>query len=154
MEKNSHSSVIWVVLINIFSICIAQVFYTLMLLDIKDVTISLLFFLPLIIVSVNLILWLSKFRIKFFWHLISAYIGYFCSVFVFYFIHYINIDKSYYDHFPPGEAYWDLFLFVCINTALQLTVLFSSTVVIFLLFLLYKGTSYVINGKYGDTKKQ
>jgi len=151
LKKNSHSSVILVVLINLIFVCIAQGFYTLMLLEIKDVTISLLFFLPLIIVSVNLILWLSKFRIKFSWHLISAYIGYFCSVFVFYFIHYINIDKSSYDDFPPGEAYWDLFLYVCINTALQLTILFSLTVVI---FLLYKGSSYVINGKYGDTKKQ
>ncbi|QFF99118.1 hypothetical protein PB01_09915 [Psychrobacillus glaciei] len=127
-----------------FFIGIAQCFYALMLIDKKEITILPLFFVPLIIMSINLILWFSKFRIEFYLHCNFAYIGYFCSIFIFYFINYINVDISEWADFPHGEAYWDLFLFVCIHSTLQLVILFPLN---FVTYLLYRGAYYFIKRK-------
>ncbi|KOS68707.1 hypothetical protein AEA09_09235 [Lysinibacillus contaminans] len=143
MNKYIRSSVYIILLTNIFIICIAQSFYALMEVD-KN-----LFFVPVVIVSINFILWLSNFRIKFYQHWIFAYIGFFCSIFIFYFIHYINIDISEWNDFPPGEAYWDLFLFVFITSVFQLIVLLTLNL---FTYLFYKGASYLFKRKLGSGK--
>ncbi|MFE6170494.1 hypothetical protein ACFVP8_21865, partial [Viridibacillus arvi] len=93
MDKNKHSSVLLVALTNLLIICLAQYLYTLMLIDNNEVTIFQLFYIPLISITINLLLWSSRFRIKFYQHWIFVYFSYFFSIFIFYLINYINVDS-------------------------------------------------------------
>lgn len=139
MHINRRSSIISVALTNIIILCLTQYLYVFMKGEkIESDNFQLLYF-PLIIVSVNLSLWFSRFRIKFFLHWIFAYIGYFCSIFVFYIINYINVDTS--EDLPPGEAYFDLLLTIAIFSPLQLIILLFLNGVT---YILYKGHSYLI----------
>lgn len=139
MHTNKRSSVILVVLTNIIILCLTQSLYIFMMSEKIELDDFQLLYFPLIIFSINLFLWFSRFRIKFILHWIFAYIGYFCSILIFFSIYYLKVDSS--EDFPPGEVYFDLFLPV---------VVFSSLQVIILLFLngftyiMYKGYSYLM----------
>lgn len=142
MDKNKHSSVLLVALTNLLIICLAQYFYALMLIDNNVVTIFQLFYIPLISITINLLLWSSRFKIKFYLHWIFVYISYFFSIFIFYFINYINVDSIKWGDFPPGEAYWDLFLYVFVNSMLQLSILFFLNIATCLLYKIIRRSDY------------
>ncbi|PUB08198.1 hypothetical protein [Paenisporosarcina sp. OV554] len=139
MHTNKRSSVILIALTNIIILCLTQYLYVFMMSEKIELDNFQLLYFPLIIVSINLFLWFSKFRIEFFLHWIFAYIGYFCSIFIFYFINYINVDTS--EDFPPGEAYFDLFLTFAVFSALQVIILLCLNGIT---YILYKGYSYLI----------
>ncbi|MEG0259056.1 MAG: hypothetical protein RR595_06415 [Lysinibacillus sp.] len=140
MNKKNRTPVIFVILTNAFFICIAQVLFALVLIDKTEMTTLLLIFLPLVIISINIIIWLSKFRIEFYQHWLIAYIVFFCSIIIFYFIQAIHIDLSEWKDSPLGEAYFDLFLFVFITSACQLIILFSLNIIT---YLFYRGAYYL-----------
>lgn len=99
------------------------------------VVFQLLYF-PLIITLTNIFLWFSKFKIEFYQHWTYAYLGFFCSVIVFFFM---SLDSS--KELPPGE------------TILHADVLFVSSLQFIILLMLntitysfYKGF-YIISHK-------
>jgi hypothetical protein len=82
------------------------------------VAFQLLYF-PLIIALTTIFLWFSKFKIKFYQHWIYAYLGFFCSIIVLFFM---SLDPS--KELPPGETilHADV-LFVFLVSALQSIIL-------------------------------
>jgi hypothetical protein len=107
MQTNKRTSAILVVLTNIIILCLTQSLYVFMMGEkIELVDFQLLYF-PLIIMSINLFLWFSRFRVKLMLHWIFAYIGYFCSILTFFSINYFKLDT--FEDFPPCEVYFDLF---------------------------------------------
>ena len=66
MHTNKRSSVIFVALTNIIILCLTQYLYVFMMSEKVRLDNFQLLYFPLIIISINLFLWFSKFKIGFF----------------------------------------------------------------------------------------
>ncbi len=139
MHTNKRSSIIFVALTNIIILCLTQYLYVFMMSEKVRLDYFRLLYFPLIIISINLLLWFSRFKIGFFLHWIFAYLGYFCSVSTFYFINNSNVDTT--EDFPPGEDSFDLFLTFAVFSSLQVIILLLLNGVT---YILYKGYSRLL----------
>lgn len=118
MHTNKTSSIV-VFVTNVIIICLAQFLYWSILIDKIEMGAFQLLYFPLIIALTNIFLWFSKFKIKFHQHWIYAYLGFFCSIIVLFFM---SLDSS--KELPPGETilHADV-LFVFFVSALQSMIL-------------------------------
>ena len=118
MYTNKNSSIV-VFVTNVIIICLAQFLYWSILIDKIDMGAFQLLYFPLIISLTNIFLWFSKFKIEFYQHWIYAYLGFFCSIIVLFFM---SLDPS--KELPPGETilHADV-LFVFFVPALQSMIL-------------------------------
>lgn len=139
MHTNKRLSVSLLTLTNIIFLSLIQLLFVIFPHEKIDFVVFQLVYFPLIILSINLIFWFSRFRIDFFLHWICIYIGYFCSILTYYFIEYLNVDPL--QDVPPGEAYFDLFLFTAVFVILQIIILLILNGVTFILKI---GFSYLM----------
>ena len=109
--------------INLISSCLIQGYTASLLKDEMNLAHFHFFYLPLLLVGVNVLLWLVGWKVSFRLYWLCMYASHACSILIFYFILYIDIDLAAWEGFPPSEAYWDLFLFVFMYAFLQLVVL-------------------------------
>ncbi|WP_445491497.1 hypothetical protein [Niallia sp. 03133] len=141
MHTNKRSSII-VAFINVIIICLSQYLYFSIMNDKITVPIFQFLFLTLIFLPINIFLWFSKFKIEFYHHWVSVYIGFFCSILIFYIINYFTVDTA--TDFPPGEAHFDLFLTILAFSFIQLITLLCFNGIT---YLLYKNYPYLISKK-------
>jgi hypothetical protein len=121
---------------NVIIICLAQFLYLSILIDKIDMVAFQFLYFPMIIVLTNIFLWFSKFKIEFYQHWIYAYLGFFCSIIVFFFM---SLDPS--KELPPDETilHADI-LFVLFVSILQIIILlFLNTIT----YAFYKGFSVI-----------
>jgi hypothetical protein len=117
-----------IVLINTVIICLSQfLFFSLL----PSLTFQIIF-TTLILLPINTVIWFSKMNVEFHLHWLSVYVGFFCATAVFYFVKALFVEES--SDFPPGDAYFDLFLTVFILGTFQL-----------LMLLFLNGVTYIIN---------
>lgn len=129
MYTNTRISIV-VAFTNIIFSYLALSLYFLLLNDKIDILVFQFFYFPLIIGLINLFLWFQNYKMEFYQHWIYIYLGFFSSVFIYLIIQYIkNIIKGTPEDFPPGEANFDLLLFLSIFISLQLIVLLLLNVV-------------------------
>ena len=143
MDTVKHSYVLTVGIINLTVACMVQWYAASLLNDGGALTIFQLVYVPLLLVGVNLLLWMMGRNIPFYPYWLLLYFGYACSIPFFYFILSTQIDSKEWIDFPPGEAYWDLFLSVFIYAVPQLIILCCLNIVTYLfyrLFLFYNKT--------------
>ena len=131
-----HSPVL-IGLINLISICLIQWYAASLLKNEMTLTHFHLFYIPILLVGVNVLLWLGGWKVRFHLYWLFMYIGHACSILIFYFIFYIDLDLAAWEGFPPGEAYWDLFLFVFTYALLQLIVLGCLNIITYLFYRLF-----------------
>lgn len=133
MHTNKRSSLV-VALTNVMIICLTRILYWSVLIDKIDMASFQLLYFPAIVVLTNLFLWFSKYKIEFYQHWIYAYVGFFCSIFVFFFL---SIDPS--KELPPGETilHADV-LFVFFVSIIQFLILLILNMIT---FAFYKGSS-------------
>lgn len=133
MHTNKRSSIV-VASTNVIIICLTQFLYWYVLIDKIDMVSFQLLYFPLIVVLTNLFLWFSKFKIKFYQHWFYAYIGFFCSIIVFFFM---SLDPS--KELPPGETilHADVLFVLFVSIIQFITLLILNTIT----FAFYKGIS-------------
>ena len=136
MYTNKRSPLL-IGVINLISSCLIQWYAASLLKDEMTLTHFHFFYSPLLLVGVNVLLWLGGWKVRFHLYWLFMYVGHAGSILIFYFILYINIDLAAWEGFPPGEAYWDLFLFVFMYAFLQLVVLCCLNIVTYLLYRLF-----------------
>ena len=116
--------------------CLAQFLFWSILIDKIDMVAFQLLYFPLIIALTNIYLWFSKFKLEFYQHWIYIYLGFFCSIIIFFFM---SLDPS--KELPPGETilHADV-LFVFFVSALQIIILLLLNAITYALYksLLFK----------------
>jgi len=116
--------------------CLAQFLFWSILIDKIDMVAFQLLYFPLIIALTNIYLWFSKFKLEFYQHWIYIYLGFFCSIIIFFFM---SLDPS--KELPPGETilHADV-LFVFLVSALQIIILLLLNAITYALYksLLFK----------------
>lgn len=97
MYKHKNSFI--VATTNIIVICLVPIIYELILKNTINPPLFNLVIFPLIIVFINIVLWFSKFKLKFEYHMLWAYVALFLS-FIVSFVLIIDPTKEK----PPGET--------------------------------------------------
>jgi hypothetical protein len=135
VHTSKRSSIV-VAFTNVIFICLVQFLYWSILIDKIDMVAFQLLYFPLIIALTNIFLWFIKFKIEFYQHWIYAYLGFFCSVIVLFFM---SLDTS--KELPPGETilHADV-LFVIFVSTLQFIILFILNTIS---YAFYKGFSVI-----------
>jgi len=110
--------------------CLAQFLFWSILIDKIDMVAFQLLYFPLIIAFTNIFLWFSKFKLEFYQHWIYIYLGFFCSIIVFFFM---SLDPS--KELPPGETilHADV-LFVFLVSAIQIIILLLLNAITYALY--------------------
>jgi len=118
MDKNKNSFI--VAFTNIMITSLAQIFYWTLLEDSINMFIYQFFLFPFSIVLINIIFWVSKYKLQFYQHVLSAYTAFFCSII----ITFITVLSTSTQELPPGEIvlFADV-LFVFITITIQLIIL-------------------------------
>ncbi|MDM5248599.1 hypothetical protein [Lysinibacillus sp. G4S2] len=127
MYRNSRSYFI-VAFTNIITVCLAQIFYHTLLGESKDEVIFQFLIFPLLFVLINIFLWFSQFKLKFFEHALFAYLAFFVSVIVTSLLVLVIIGPS--QELPPGEIVLgaDLILILAISTIQYIILLFLNLI--------------------------
>lgn len=120
MDKNKRSY-FWMAFTNTVILCLAQVIYCTMLAEIMDTLVFQFLVFPIIIVLINIILWFSKLKLKFYQHALFVYGAFFVSIIVSSFLILVVLDHQ---ELPPGEVvlFADV-LFIIITSTMQLLIL-------------------------------
>jgi len=116
---------------NIIVICLIQIIYILKLRYIIESFMFDITIFPLIIASINIILWFSKFKLKFSHHVLWAYIASLLSFIVIFLIIDPNIETP-----PHSEVDGDL-IYIMLSTIMQSIVLLVLTVILYIAKLLF-----------------
>ena len=143
-----RSPVLRIGLMNLTIACLGQWYTASLLNDGGAPAYFQFFYMPLLLVGVNLLLWVMGRNIPFHHYWLSLYFGYACSLPFFYFILSARIDSREWSDFPPGEAYWDLFLTVFIYGFLQLIILCCLNMVAYILSRLFRRLFLVSSKTY------
>ena len=140
MHTNKHSSIV-VFVANIIISCLTQFLYWSILIEKIDMGAFQLLYFPLIMALTNFFLWFSKFKIEFFQYWIYAYLGFFCSIIVLFFM---SLDPS--KELPPGETilHADV-LFVFLVTVLQSMILLLLNAITYAFYKSFHFISYKKN---------
>ena len=128
-------------LINLTISCLIQWYAASLLKDEMTLTQFQFFYVPILLVGVNVLLWLGGWKVRFHLYWLFMYVGHACSILIFYFILYIDIDLAAWKGFPPGEAYWDLILFVFTYAFLQLVSLGCLNIATYVFYRLFLFTN-------------
>jgi hypothetical protein len=135
VDISKRSSIV-VAFINVIFICLSQFLYWSILKDkIEMIAFQFLYF-PMIIALTNISLWFSKLKIEFYKHWNYAYLGFFCSVVVIFFM---SIDSS--KELPPDETilHADVLFVLFISTLQFIILLLLNTIT----YAFYKGFSVI-----------
>lgn len=132
-----HSTILTVGLINLIGLCLFQWYVASLLNDGMGLT-NFHLFIPLILVDMNMLLWFVGQKIQFYQYWLLLYAGYAFSILLFYTVLYMDIDAAAGEGLPPGEVYWDLFLFVFIYAFMQLIIFCFLHIVTYILYRLFK----------------
>ncbi|MFJ7980508.1 hypothetical protein ACIQ1D_09405 [Lysinibacillus xylanilyticus] len=111
---------------NIIVICLIQIIYLLMLSNTIETFIFDITIFPLIIASINIILWFSKFKLKFSHHVLWAYVASLLS-FIISYILIIDPNKE----TTLGEVDGDS-IYIMMNTVMQSIVLLVLTGILYI----------------------
>ncbi|KMY29363.1 hypothetical protein ACZ11_19875 [Lysinibacillus xylanilyticus] len=111
---------------NIIVICLIQIIYLLMLSNTIETFIFDITIFPLIIASINIILWFSKFKLKFSRHVLWAYVASLLS-FIISYILIIDPNKE----TTLGEVDGDS-IYIMMNTVMQSIVLLVLTGILYI----------------------
>jgi len=134
MVKNKSSFI--VAFTNIIITSLAQILYWTLLEDSINMFIYQFLLFPFSLVLINIIFWLSKYKLKFYQHVLSAYVAFFCSII----ITFIAVLSTSTQELPPGEIvlFADV-IFVFITITIQLIILlFLNT----LFYVVYRINNY------------
>lgn len=116
---------------NIIVICLIQIIYLLMLINTIETFIFDMTIFPLIIAFINIILWFSKFKLKFWQHVLWAYVASLLSFIVSYIL---IIDPN--KETTLGEVDGDL-IYIIMNTVMQSIVLLVLPVILYIAKILF-----------------
>ena len=120
-------NLIKIVLLNTVFICLSQFLFF----SLPSLTLQIIF-TTLFLLLINTVIWFSKINVEFSLHWLSVYVGFFCATAGFYLLKALFVEES--SDFPPGDAYFDLFLTVFI---------FGLLLLLMLLFI--NGVTYIIH---------
>lgn len=136
-----YKNIFLVALTNIIIVCLAQLFYWLILIEIIDMAIFQFLIFPLMIIFLNIFLWFSKFKIEFYQHSSFAYLAFFLSVI---FSFFISLDPS--KELPPGETilHADV-LFIIFVSTLQLIILLLLNIIMYIFYKIFSKKNFKLN---------
>lgn len=128
---HKYKSFILVAITNIIGLCLIQIIYWSILIEVMDMAIfQFIIIIPLIVIVINIILWCSKFKLGFYQHAIFAYIAFYLSFIVSLFM---SMDST--KELPPGEIvlFADVLLIIFI-TIVQLIILLVFNLLLYILY--------------------
>ncbi len=101
---------------NIIIVCLAQIFCQTLLEESIDIVIFQFLMFPLLFVLINIFLWFSQYKLKFYEHALFAYLACFVSVIVSSLLVLVIIGPA--QELPPGEIVLgaDLIMILAIST--------------------------------------
>ena len=137
MDMVKRSPVLTVGIINLSIACLIQWYTASLQNDGAELTNFHFLYVPLLLVGVNLLLRVVGRNIPFHQYWLWLYFGYACSITFFYFTLSTQVDSREWHDFPPGAAYWDLFLFVFIYAFLHLIILCCLNIVTYLVYRIF-----------------
>ena len=133
----SDKSSITIVAVNTILMFLSQWFYFSFLYVELSVLTFVSLFIACIILPINVLLWISKLKVEFYKHWVNVYLGFLCSVTLFYIVEILTADKM--NDMPPGDIYFDLFLTIFIMSFLKLVLLIMVNGITFLIYKIIYG---------------
>ncbi|MFJ5772156.1 hypothetical protein [Psychrobacillus sp. NPDC093180] len=134
MDKNKRSY-FWMAFTNTIILCLAQIIYWSILVEMMDTLVFQFLVFPIIIVLINTILWFSKLKLKFYQHALFVYGAFFVSIIVSSFLILIVLDHP---ELPPGEVvlFADV-LFIIITSTVQLLILMLLNFIMYIVYRIF-----------------